>query len=162
MFDDEHLGKALKAWRDAKNKTQGQVASVLHMNHSVVSDIENGKRKLSMDELFKFCAAIGVHVLDVMDEAYIGYRKTLVEQGQESGGWLLDDSQVSLAAVEERFQAVLGDVAKLGSMYLRFRSSEVEVLRANLTVEARRPREKAPGKRRGRPKKSAAPAGDAG
>ena len=51
MAIDMALAKRLKLYRNFKNLTQKDVATHLNVPHSAISDIENGKRDLTVGEL---------------------------------------------------------------------------------------------------------------
>ena len=51
MAIDMDLAKRLKVYRNFKHLTQKEVASHLNVPHSAISDIENGKRDVTVSEL---------------------------------------------------------------------------------------------------------------
>lgn len=51
MAIDIELSKRLKVYRNFKHLTQKEVASYLNVPHSAISDIENGKRDITVGEL---------------------------------------------------------------------------------------------------------------
>ncbi len=51
MAIDISLAKRLKTYRNFKHLTQKEVASYLEVPHSAISDIENGKRDITVGEL---------------------------------------------------------------------------------------------------------------
>lgn len=51
MAIDIELNRRLKEYRKFKNLTQKQVAAYLNVPHSAISDIENGKRDITVSEL---------------------------------------------------------------------------------------------------------------
>ena len=51
MAIDMALAKRLKVYRNFKHLTQKEVASYLNVPHSAISDIENGKRDITVGEL---------------------------------------------------------------------------------------------------------------
>lgn len=53
------IGKRLKRAREALGYTQAQVAEKLRIGRPRCSDIENGKRNLSLRELYRFCEFFG-------------------------------------------------------------------------------------------------------
>ena len=52
MALDMDLAKRLKTYRTFKNLTQKEVAAHLNVPHSAISDIENGKRDVTVGEFF--------------------------------------------------------------------------------------------------------------
>ena len=50
MALDMDLAKRLKTYRTFKNLTQKEVAAHLNVPHSAISDIENGKRDVTVGE----------------------------------------------------------------------------------------------------------------
>ena len=51
MAVDHDLAKRLKDYRNFKHMTQKEVAVTLNVPHSAISDIENGKRDVTVSEL---------------------------------------------------------------------------------------------------------------
>ena len=51
MAIDMELAKRLRAYRNFKHLTQKEVAAYLNVPHSAISDIENGKRDITVNEL---------------------------------------------------------------------------------------------------------------
>ena len=51
MAIDKDFSHRLKEYRKFKNLTQKEVASHLNVPHSAISDIENGKRDVTVSEL---------------------------------------------------------------------------------------------------------------
>ena len=51
MAIDKDFSHRLKEYRKLKNLTQKEVASHLNVPHSAISDIENGKRDVTVSEL---------------------------------------------------------------------------------------------------------------
>ena len=53
MAIDTELAKRLRSYRNFKHLTQKDVAAHLNVPHSAISDIENGKRDITVSELKK-------------------------------------------------------------------------------------------------------------
>ena len=56
----EKLWERIKNYRNQLNLTQEYVANYLGINRATVTQMENGKRKVSADELSKLCSLFGV------------------------------------------------------------------------------------------------------
>lgn len=92
---DELTGSRLKAWREKRGLTQGQLAEAIGTTHSQISYLETGERKLSPKWLHKIAPVLKV-----------------------SPGWLLDyypddlgnDIQEIWGAIPEPQRAVARDV----------------------------------------------------
>ena len=54
MAIDIELAKRLRSYRNFKHLTQKDVAMHLNVPHSAISDIENGKRDITVSELKSF------------------------------------------------------------------------------------------------------------
>ena len=74
MMIDKDLAARLKSYRNFKHLTQKDVAAYLKVPHSAISDIENGKRDITVGELRIFSNIIVVvfftthYFLTYMDE----------------------------------------------------------------------------------------------
>lgn len=66
MAIDLELAKRLRSYRNFKHLTQKDVASYLNVPHSAVSDIENGKRDITVSELKVFSNLYGRSVEEIM------------------------------------------------------------------------------------------------
>ena len=66
MAIDLELAKRLRSYRNFKHLTQKDVASYLNVPHSAVSDIENGKRYITVSELKVFSNLYGRSVEEIM------------------------------------------------------------------------------------------------
>ena len=66
MAIDLELAKRLRSYRNFKHLTQKEVASYLNVPHSAVSDIENGKRDITVSELKVFSNLYGRSVEEIM------------------------------------------------------------------------------------------------
>ena len=61
-IDFDSIGKKLKEIRQNKNFTQEFVATSVGVNTSHISNIENGKVKISLTTLFNVCNVLGTTV----------------------------------------------------------------------------------------------------
>ena len=59
MAIDTELAKRLRSYRNFKHLTQKDVAAHLNVPHSAISDIENGKRDITVSELKVFSNLYG-------------------------------------------------------------------------------------------------------
>ena len=66
MAIDMDLAKRLKVYRNFKHLTQKEVASHLNVPHSAISDIENGKRDVTVSELKILSHLYGRSVEEIM------------------------------------------------------------------------------------------------
>lgn len=66
MAIDMDLAKRLKVYRNFKHLTQKDVASHLSVPHSAISDIENGKRDVTVGELKILSHLYGRSVEEIM------------------------------------------------------------------------------------------------
>jgi len=64
--DSVKLGKNLKSIRTKKNISQGQIARILKVGRSFITNIENGKTNPTLDTIAKIAKAIGVSVGELM------------------------------------------------------------------------------------------------
>ena len=56
----EVVGRVLREARESAGITQQDAAMRANMDRAYVSEVENGKRSISLDRLFLLCNAIGV------------------------------------------------------------------------------------------------------
>ena len=66
MAIDTELAKRLRSYRNFKHLTQKDVAAHLNVPHSAISDIENGKRDITVSELKVFSNLYGRSVEEIM------------------------------------------------------------------------------------------------
>lgn len=66
MAVDMALAKRLKTYRNFKHLTQKDVATYLNVPHSAISDIENGKRDVSVGELKILSSIYGRSVEEII------------------------------------------------------------------------------------------------
>ncbi len=64
--DSVKLGKNLKSIRSKKNISQGEIARILKVGRSFITNIENGKTNPTLDTISKIAKAIGVSVSALM------------------------------------------------------------------------------------------------
>lgn len=67
MAIDMELSRRLKEYRKFKNLTQKEVASHLDVPHSAISDIENGKRDVTVSELRILSGLYGRSVEEIIN-----------------------------------------------------------------------------------------------
>lgn len=73
MSIDIELAQRLKSYRNFKHLTQKEVAKHLNVPHSAISDIENGKRDVTVGELKTFSAIYGRSVEEIMSGKKYNY-----------------------------------------------------------------------------------------
>lgn len=66
MAIDIELAKRLRSYRNFKHLTQKDVAMHLNVPHSAISDIENGKRDITVSELKVFSNLYGRSVEEII------------------------------------------------------------------------------------------------
>ena len=67
----ENLGKRLKSLREKTRFTQEEIAKMLGVKRLVITNIENGTRKITVEELYFFSKIYGLS----MEELYTGEDK---------------------------------------------------------------------------------------
>ena len=67
----ENLGKRLKSLREKTRFTQEEIAKMLGVKRLVITNIENGTRKITAEELYFFSKIYGLS----MEELYTGEDK---------------------------------------------------------------------------------------
>lgn len=63
-----NYGKKLRAAREFLGLTQDQVASSLNLTRNIIVNIENDKRAIKSDELYKFSKLYGISMEDIVSE----------------------------------------------------------------------------------------------
>lgn len=69
-IDFDSIGKKLKEIRIAKGLTQEYIANAVDVNTSHISNIENGRVKISLTTLILVCNALGTTVDYVLSNEY--------------------------------------------------------------------------------------------
>lgn len=67
VISKKHVGERVRALRDAREMSQGQLAKLLRIQPTNVSAIERGVRGLSLQQLAKLAAALDVAPGDILD-----------------------------------------------------------------------------------------------
>jgi transcriptional regulator with XRE-family HTH domain len=62
------IGRALRGVREAASISQQEVASAAEMDRAYLSEVESGKRSLSVDRLLRICHALNLAPTQVMSE----------------------------------------------------------------------------------------------
>nr|WP_302597951.1 helix-turn-helix transcriptional regulator [uncultured Cellulosilyticum sp.] len=57
------LGKKIKAAREAKGLSQKDIARLLGVSDAFISQLENGKKKASVDNVIKLSKVLDINVL---------------------------------------------------------------------------------------------------
>ncbi len=111
MSPDE-LGTLLRRLRTARNLTQEQLARRLGIARSAVAQIENGKRRLSAEELLRLASVFDMPVEQLVDPA----RRPVVELGdgsatvRDSGGMRISVPQSRVGKLKEILLHILSRV----------------------------------------------------
>jgi transcriptional regulator with XRE-family HTH domain len=58
----------LREARESANLSQQEAALNAGMDRAYISEVENGKRSLSVDRLLRLCAAIGVQANEIVSK----------------------------------------------------------------------------------------------
>jgi transcriptional regulator with XRE-family HTH domain len=72
---EEVIGKKIKNLRLQHKHTLRDLAEIISMDHTRLSKIENGKRKITVDYLCKIADVYGIHICYFFDEDYQDYEK---------------------------------------------------------------------------------------
>lgn len=103
----KRLGKRIKEMRELKGLSQREVAQKVDLKRSTISQIENGDRKISAEELLKFSRLFNVtpnNLLDLEKEIEVILHEDIVTQKeQEKGRIRINVPQKNL----EKFKEVL-------------------------------------------------------
>ena len=70
MHDDIILkyGQAVRALRQSKNISQEQLADLCGLHRTYISDVELGKRNVSLENIDKIASALNMNVSDIFVE----------------------------------------------------------------------------------------------
>ena len=60
-------GKKVRAIRNSKKVSQEKLAELADLDRTYVSDIENGKRNVSIETVYKIAKALEVRIIDFLD-----------------------------------------------------------------------------------------------
>ena len=74
------VGRTLAKYRNLSGMNQEEAAEKLKTSPSELSRIENGKKEISEDVLFKICGTYGVPVVEVTSEAFDSFKSYLLEK----------------------------------------------------------------------------------
>lgn len=69
-MNNTELGKRIKELRKSRDMTQEDLANVLSLSRGAISNLEHGRRGLSLNQLYKLCEVFKV------DVAYFGIEPT--------------------------------------------------------------------------------------
>jgi transcriptional regulator with XRE-family HTH domain len=62
----EALGQAIRAQREGKRMTQGELADLVEMSRASVTNIELGRQSVLVDQLCRFAQSLGVQPADLL------------------------------------------------------------------------------------------------
>lgn len=93
VFTSEYelLRRLLREFRKRTNVTQEDLAARLKETQSFVSKCERGERRLDLVQLHAFCKALGIPLLDFVQE----YVARLTHRRQASGGRVVPNTKVT-------------------------------------------------------------------
>ena len=78
----KNCGEKLRAAREFLGLTQDQVASTLNLTRNIIVNIENNKRSIKADELYKFSKLYGVTMEEIVsDETKIDINDQVFARG---------------------------------------------------------------------------------
>lgn len=81
MYDSEYIRQRMKEFRIQKNLKQKDVAEEMGISAAFYSMLESGKKKVTVDHLFRFSYVVGVPMFVIMGK-------------EENGGLLCDYSEL--------------------------------------------------------------------
>ena len=64
----KNCGEKLRAAREFLGLTQDQVASTLNLTRNIIVNIENNKRSIKADELYKFSKLYGITMEEIVSD----------------------------------------------------------------------------------------------
>jgi DNA-binding XRE family transcriptional regulator len=71
----EALGQAIRAYREQKRMTQGELADLVEMSRASVTNIELGRQSVLVDQLYRFAHALGAQPADLLRCTPPGHKK---------------------------------------------------------------------------------------
>lgn len=119
------LGEVVARRRKAASWKQRALAREIRIHESTLSKLENGKLPIKESQLREICQALGIDVLQVVDEAFASYRKEFTERSKTGG-----NGQQPASAVEPALSQP--SLAQIATRYDSFASSQKELLFALL------------------------------
>lgn len=119
------LGEVVARRRKAASWKQRALAREIRIHESTLSKLENGKLPIKESQLREICQALGIDVLQVVDEAFASYRKEFTERSKTGGKGLPPASAVEAAPGQP-------SLAQIAARYDSFASSQKELLLALL------------------------------
>ena len=61
------IGQQIKRYRENKGLTQAELAFIIGVDHSNISQIENDKREIGLTKLRKICEALDVTITQILE-----------------------------------------------------------------------------------------------
>ena len=80
---DIRLGNTLREVREAKNKTQVQIAELMNVSKMTVSHWEKGDRAMTARRLLEYCRALEVSAQVILDKAEEEERRKECQQKKQ-------------------------------------------------------------------------------
>ena len=62
----ERVGRKIREVREAHQMSQEDLAGILHLKRTSVTNIELGQQKLSLEAAYRFCDRFGLEIQDVL------------------------------------------------------------------------------------------------
>ena len=62
------IGQQIKRYRENKGLTQADLAFIIGVDHSNISQIENDKREINLSKLRKICEALDVTIAQILEQ----------------------------------------------------------------------------------------------
>ena len=78
------LGLAVRAAREAAGVTQQEAALRADMDRAYLSEVENGKRSISVDRLLRLCASLNVRASAIIAQLEENVARKLVDGSKRS------------------------------------------------------------------------------
>jgi transcriptional regulator with XRE-family HTH domain len=122
---ERYLGEVVARRRKAASWKQRALAREIRIHESTLSKLENGKLPIRESQLREICQALGIDVLQVVDEAFASYRKEFTERSRTGGNGQSPTSAVEPAPSQP-------SLAQIAVRYDSFASSQKELLLALL------------------------------
>lgn len=62
MINNKSIGRKLKELRNSRNLRQSELAELVGLSRPAISNIESGKRSLTLSTLKRFCEVYGIDI----------------------------------------------------------------------------------------------------
>lgn len=104
MTNEEIIGINIKRLRMEKGKTQEELGKVLDCTHANISDIERGKTKIGVGDLYDIARFLGVDIKDIIETNTMETKPTIYfSHGRGSFG-TKDDENKRIKKAQKKFE----------------------------------------------------------